>query len=198
MEMSDPRRPSELECGALVADLLEQVAEGHADEPTSHQAGCPHCKLTLSRAADSWRAVEGLRAEPVQPSPQLLARVMQRTRAGLEDWQIELGGERGVTRVSRAVLTSLAFWAASAAPGVREVFGARPTGTDVQGAGRSRSRRERLLSPHNLRIELELSLQYGLNALVVAEEVRRAVIDQIWQVTGLELAEVELVIADVG
>jgi uncharacterized alkaline shock family protein YloU len=196
--MSEPRLPVELECGAVVADLLEHVAEGHAAELTSHQAGCPYCKLTLSRAADSWRAVEGLRTEPVQPPPQLLARVMQRTRAGLEDWQIELGGERGVTRVSRAVLTSLAFWTASAAPGVREVFGARPTGTDVQRAGPSRSSRERLLSPHNLRIELELSLHYGLNALVVAEEVRRAVIDQVWEVTGLELAGVELLIADVG
>jgi uncharacterized alkaline shock family protein YloU len=196
--MSQARLPSELECGALVADLLEQVADGHAAELTSHQTGCPYCKLTLSRAANSWRAIEGLRAEPVQPSPQLLARVMQRTRAGLEDWQIELGGERGVTRVSRAVLTSLAFWTASAAPGVREVFGARPTGTDVQMAGPSKSRRERLLSPHNLRIELELSLHYGFNALVVAEEVRRAVLDQVWEVTGLELAGVELLIADVG
>jgi uncharacterized alkaline shock family protein YloU len=196
--MSEPRLPVELECGAVVADLLEQVAEGHADELTSHQAGCPYCKLTLSRAADSWRAVEGLRAEPVQPSPRLLARVMQRTRAGLEDWQIELGGERGVTRVSRAVLTSLAFWAASAAPGVREVFGARPTGIEVQVAGRSRGRLDRLLSSNDLRIELELSLHYGFSALVVAEEVRRAVIDQVWEVTGLELAAVELLIADVG
>ncbi|MDQ6920802.1 MAG: Asp23/Gls24 family envelope stress response protein [Candidatus Dormibacteraeota bacterium] len=81
---------------------------------------------------------------------------------------------------------------------MREVFGARPRGTDVRGAGRSRSRRERLLSPHNLRIELELSLHYGFSALVVAEEVRRAVIDQVWEVTGLELAGVELLIADVG
>ncbi|MDQ6920168.1 MAG: hypothetical protein M3170_01030, partial [Candidatus Dormibacteraeota bacterium] len=136
--MSEPRLPVELECGAVVADLLEQVADGHAAELTSHQVGCPYCKLTLSQAADSWRAVEGLRAEPVQPSPQLLARVMQRTRAGLEDWQIELDGERGVTRVSRAVLTSLAFWTASVAPGVREVFGARPIGTGVQRAGPSR------------------------------------------------------------
>jgi uncharacterized alkaline shock family protein YloU len=196
--MSEPRLPVELKCGAVVAELLEQVAEGRADELTAHQASCPYCKDALSRAADSWGAVEGLRAETVQPSPQLLARVMQRTRAGLEDWQIELGGERGVTRVSRAVLTSLAFWAASAAPGVREVFGARPTGTDVRGAGQSRSRGERLLSPHNLRIELELSLRYGFSALVVAEEVRRAVIAQVWEETGLELAGVELLIADVG
>jgi uncharacterized alkaline shock family protein YloU len=196
--MSARPLPAELECGAVVADLLEQVADGHADELTSHQAGCPYCMDTLSRAADSWRAVEGLRAEPVQPSPQLLARVMQRTRAGLEDWQIELGGERGVTQVSRAVLTSLAFWTASAAPGVREVFGARPTGTDVQRAGPSTSRRERLLSPHDLRIELEVSVQYGFNALVVAEEVRKAVIDQVREVAGLELAGVDLLITDVG
>jgi uncharacterized alkaline shock family protein YloU len=196
--MNEPRLLSELECGAVVAHLLEQVAEGHAEELTSHQAGCPYCKDTLSRAADSWRAVEGLQAEPVQPSQQLLARVMRRTRAALEDWEIELGGERGVTQVSRAVLTSLAFWTASAAPGVREVFEARPRGTDVQGAGRSRSRRGRQLSPHNQRIELDLSLQYGFSALVVAEEVRRAVIAQVWEVTGLELAGVELMIADVG
>jgi uncharacterized alkaline shock family protein YloU len=196
--MSERRLPSELECGAVVADLLEQVAEGHADELTSHQAGCPYCKLILSRAADSWRGVEGLRAEPVQPSPQLLARVLQRTRAALEDWQIELGGERGVTRVSQAVLASLAFWTASAAPGVREVFGAWPTGTAVQRAGPSKSRRERLLLPQNIRIELELSVHYGFNALVVAEEVRRAVIDQVREVVGLELAAVELLVADVG
>jgi uncharacterized alkaline shock family protein YloU len=196
--MSQRPLPAELECGAVVADLLEQVAEGHAEELTSHQAGCPYCKRILSRAADSWRAVEGLRAEPVQPSPQLLARVMQRGRAGLEDWQIELGGERGVTRVSRAVLTSLAFWTASAAPGVREVFGARPTGIEIQRGGPAKSGRERLLSPHNLRIELELSLHYGFNAFIVAEEVRRQVIDQIREVAGLELAGVELLIADVG
>jgi len=55
-----------------------------------------------------------------------------------------------------------------------------------------------LLSPHNLRIELELSLRYGFSALVVAEEVRRAVIAQVWEETGLELAGVELLIADVG
>ncbi|MDQ6743325.1 MAG: Asp23/Gls24 family envelope stress response protein [Candidatus Dormibacteraeota bacterium] len=196
--MSAPPLPPVLECGAVLADLLEQVAEGHADELTSHQAGCPYCKLTLTQAADSWRAVEGLRAEPVQPSPQLLARVMQRTWAGLEDWQIEVGGERGVTRISRAVLTSLAFWTASAAPGVREVFGARPTGTDVQRAGPSKRTGGHLRSPHNLRIELELSLHYGFNALVVAEEVRRAVIDQVREVAGLDLAGVELLITDVG
>jgi uncharacterized alkaline shock family protein YloU len=196
--MNEPRLPVELECGAVVADLLEQVAEGQADELSSHQSGCPYCKDTLSRAADSWRAVEDMRAEPVQPSPQLLARVMRRTRAALEDWQIELGGERGATRVSRAVLTSLAFWTASAAPGVREVLGARPTGTDVEEASRSKGKRERLLSRHNLRIELELSLHYGFNASAVAEEVRKAVIDQVREVAGLELAGVELLITDVG
>jgi hypothetical protein len=41
--MNEPRLPVELECGAVVADLLEQVAEGHADELTSLQAGCPYC-----------------------------------------------------------------------------------------------------------------------------------------------------------
>jgi uncharacterized alkaline shock family protein YloU len=190
--------PVELGCGAVVADLLLQVSEGHASDLTPHQVGCPYCKLTLSRLADSWRIIEHMRAERLQPSPQLLARVMGRIQAGLDHWQVEIGSGQGVTRVSSTVLASLAFWAATAAPGVRQVFRAEPSDSGVLSPGRSKNRRGRLVSPANLRIELELGVQYGVNALDVAEEVRRAVMAQVWEMTGLELARVDLTIADVG
>lgn len=195
--MSEQRLPAELQCGALVTGLLEQVSERHAADLTPHQLGCRHCKLILSRLADSWAVVERLRAERVQPSPQLLARVMRRVRAGLDDWQVELPAEQGMTRVSSLVLASLAFWAASASPGVRQVF--RAEASDSNGSpGRLKIGRHRLVSTANLRIELELGLDYGFSAVVVAKEVRRAVLGQVWETTGLELAGVELTIADVG
>jgi len=122
---------------------------------------------------------------------------MHRIRAGLDNRQVKLDGEPGETRISLAVLISLAFWAASAAPGVRQVFRARPSGRELSGNGRARSKRDRLVSSADLRIELELSIVYGFNALVVAEEVRQAVLDEVADMTGLQLAGVELTIADV-
>ncbi len=195
--MSEQRLPAALECGAAVGELIEQVEEGHADDPTSHQAGCPYCQLTLSRLAVSWRAGERLRMERVQPSSRLLAGVMPRIRSGLDDWRVELPGERGPTRVSVAVLTALAFWAATTVPGVRQVLRANPRGSDVR-TEETRSGRTRVVSPNNLRIDLELSVDYGFSALLVADEVRRAIVDQVRDMTGLQVAAVDLAIVDVG
>lgn len=194
--MSEQRLPATLKCGAAVGELMEQVAEGHADDPTSHQAECSYCQLTLSRLAASWRTVERLRVERAEPSPRLLSGVMRRVRSGLDDRRVELSDERGATRVSVAVLTTLAFWAAAAVPGVRQVLSARPRISDLQTVARSVG--TRLVSPNSLRIDLELSVDYGFSALLVAAEVRRAVVDQVWAMAGLEVAGVDLTILDVG
>ncbi|MDQ6772233.1 MAG: Asp23/Gls24 family envelope stress response protein [Candidatus Dormibacteraeota bacterium] len=198
--MSEQRLHVKLECGVLVSDLLEQVSDGHAGELSPHQAECPFCQRSLGRLAASWQRVERLRAQRVEPTPQLLARVMQRIRAGLDDQRVELVGEPGVTRVSLAVLAALAFWVATAAPGVRQVFVARPGGS-VSHEGPSMGgskRRERLVSADGLSLELEISIKFGFSALVVAEELRRAVIDEVRKTAGLDLARVELTIVDVG
>lgn len=195
--MNEQRLPATLKCGAAVGELMEQVAEGHADDPTSHQAECSYCQLTLSRLAASWRTVERLRVERAEPSLRLLAGVMRRVRSELDDRRVELSNERGATRVSVTVLTALAFWAAAAVPGVRHVLSARPRSSDLQTV-ETRSGRTRLVSPNSLRIDLELSVDYGFGALLVAAEVRRAVVDQVWAMAGLEVAGVNLTILDVG
>ncbi|MBJ7604451.1 MAG: Asp23/Gls24 family envelope stress response protein [Candidatus Dormibacteraeota bacterium] len=192
------RLPAQLQCGAQLADLLEQVSTGQTKALTPHQIECPYCTAALNRLVNSWQDIERLRAEPVQPSPELLHRVMRRIWAGLDDWQVELRGGRGMTRVSTAVLSSLAFWAAAAAPGVRQVFQAQSREVGIEGPDRPKKRRQRLVSRENLRIEIELSIHYGFSALVVAEQVRRAVIAHVLETTGLDLPEVELTIADVG
>ncbi|MDQ6899793.1 MAG: Asp23/Gls24 family envelope stress response protein [Candidatus Dormibacteraeota bacterium] len=192
------RLPTQLQCGAQLADLLEQVSNGRASDLMPHQVECPYCAAALSRLFNSWREIEHLRAEPVQPSPELLHRVMRRIRAGLDDWQVELRDGRGATRVSTAVLNSLAFWAAAAAPGVRQVFQAQSRDAGIESSDRPGKRRKRLVSLKNLRIEIELSIHYGFSALLVAEHVRRAVIAHVWETTGLDLPEVDLTIADVG
>jgi len=38
---------TQLPCGADVDELLEQAADGHATELTTHQQNCPHCQAAL-------------------------------------------------------------------------------------------------------------------------------------------------------
>jgi len=77
------------------------------------------------------------------------------------------------------------------------VLRANPRGSDVR-TEETRSGRTRVVSPNNLRIDLELSVDYGFSALLVADEVRRAIVDQVRDMTGLQVAAVDLAIVDVG
>lgn len=53
-----------LACGASVDELLEQVADGHADELTDHQSGCEYCQAALTEFTALWSPVALAAAAP--------------------------------------------------------------------------------------------------------------------------------------
>lgn len=53
-----------LACGAGVDELLEQVADGHAEELTAHQSGCEYCHAALTEFTALWSPVALAAAAP--------------------------------------------------------------------------------------------------------------------------------------
>lgn len=53
-----------LACGADVDELLEQVADGDADELTAHQSGCEYCHAALTEFTALWSPVALAAAAP--------------------------------------------------------------------------------------------------------------------------------------
>jgi len=177
------RRP-ELKCGTPPVDLLEQVAERGAGLRSPHQASCPYCQLALRELERAWQPVEQLRAEEVRPPPGLLERIMQRVRAEVEDWQLELEHRRGLTRIPGSVLATLAFWGASGVPGVgqvRLVKARRPADGETG----------------QLAFELELVLEYGCSAAEVAEVVREQISAHLLWLVGVAVGAIEVAVVDI-
>lgn len=181
--MSQPE--VQLACGTRSADLLEQVAESGTAAQTPHQTACAFCQTTLSQLGHSWEAVQRLRSEEVLAPPGLLANVMRRVRAGLEDWRVVVQQDRGVTSVSRRVLVVIAYEAASAVAGVHEVRQVRP------------SRRSEP-AHHHVDVDLELVVAHGPSAPEVAAAVRGEVIGQIYELTGVVVDAVDVTVSDVS
>jgi len=181
--MSQQQR--QLACGTLATDLLEQVAESDVGVHTPHQTACPFCQTTLSQLGHSWEAVRRMRSEEMLPPPRLVASVMRRVRAGLEDWRVQVRGNRGVTSVSRRVLALIAYEAASAVAGVHDVRQCRP-------------RRLAESVPDQVAVDLELTITYGSRAPEVGEAVRVEVSARIQELTGLVVGAVQVTVTDVA
>jgi hypothetical protein len=69
-----------LACGAGVDEVLEQAAEGQADQLTGHQRGCLHCQAALQEFSRVWEPVRRLAAEPVALPAALKAAVSSQIR----------------------------------------------------------------------------------------------------------------------
>lgn len=183
--MSQQQR--QLACGTLATDLLEQVAESDVGVQTPHQTVCPFCQTTLRQLGHSWEAVRRMRSEEMLPPPRLVASVMRRVRAGLEDWRVQVRGNRGVTSVSRRVLALIAYEAASAVAGVHDVRQCRP-----------RRRAESVADQVEVDLDLELIVAYGSRAPDVGEAVRAEVSARIQELTGLVVGAVQVTVTDVS
>ncbi|MDQ6669986.1 MAG: Asp23/Gls24 family envelope stress response protein [Chloroflexota bacterium] len=175
----------QLACGSQPADLLEQLAAGGAEVRTPHQATCPFCQSALAELERWWETVRVLRSEKVSPSPGLVARVMQRVRADLQPWRVELLQERGVTAIPNHVLAAIAYEAARAVTGVVEVRLARPRRLSTPVTGQ-------------VDVEVQLTIAFGFSASAIGAAVREAVMRRVQDQTGLTLAAVEIVVADVS
>jgi hypothetical protein len=182
-----------LPCGVrfddLLDDLLDQVADGPAGMPVSpqlprqlHQQSCPHCRAALDELGGVWAPVRALAAERVVTPNGLVGAVLRRIRTrGDAGWQATVANDRGVTRVSSAVIGEVARRAAADQPDVVLALGRCRPADDAGGTV----------------VDVRISVPIGAPIPTVARRVRAAVRRQVQGLTGVRVQAVDVTVIDV-
>lgn len=190
------RSGTRLACGAVTDDLLEQVADGHAAQRTSHQAGCPHCQAALAEYDRLWAPVREAANEPVHAPESILQTALGRIRGTTDHptygvWDSGLGQ----TRIAARVVAVTARETAQGVPGVRVAV------SRLAAPGSARGHEEPQVrvgvTGHSAALVLLVAATYGDDLHALADRVHVAVARQVRAVTGLEPVSITVVIDDV-
>jgi uncharacterized alkaline shock family protein YloU len=193
----------QLPCGADVDELLEQVADGHAQRLSPHQRDCPHCLAAIAEFQVLWAPVQDYARQPVGVPRRLRAAVLEQVdRLAHDGWHTLHVTERGTIRVAARVVAAAAREAASQVPGVRAVLGRSTEPQIAQSvatatAGHLHPQAAVGVLGRTAVVELALAVSYGQSIHHVAFEVRRRVIAELNASIGLQSVTVNVVIDDV-
>jgi uncharacterized alkaline shock family protein YloU len=198
----DLRRPT-LACAASIDELLEQVADGRANQRDDHQARCPHCQAALLELVRLWAPVQQLAHQPVIPPAGVVAAVMRHIDRLTHDvWYTLHLADAGAIRVATRVVATIARQAALRVPGVRIAFG-RSSGARTAKVAETGTRQHR--HPHaavgvlgrTAVVDLALTITYGESIDHVARQVQQSVIDDLRRTIGLQHVAVNITVDDV-
>ncbi|GAA3219103.1 hypothetical protein GCM10017691_02290 [Pseudonocardia petroleophila] len=186
--MTLPHSDGRLACGREVQGVLDQVADGRADERDPHQQGCPHCRAALAEYDRLWAPVRDLAAERVEAPDSILEAALEKIRQAVEhtDWGLVPSAE-GLVRISARVVVATARQSAQEVPGVRVALSRHLGGPGVAAGATGAS----------TAVEITLAAGYGTDLVALGERVRRTVAARIRELTDLEPADVTVVIDDV-
>jgi uncharacterized alkaline shock family protein YloU len=117
-----------LPCGHDVDEILEQVADGHADDRTAHQRRCVHCQAAITELTRLWAPIQTAVRAPLPAPGEIVAAVAGRVRRLVKDtwYTLELT-DGGSVQVAARVVARIARDTARRVPGVRVALG-RSTG----------------------------------------------------------------------
>lgn len=117
-----------LACGHDVDQILEQVADGHADELSAHQRGCVHCQAAIAEFTRLWAPVRASIRTPLPAPGEIVDAVLGRVQRLVKDtwYTLELT-DGGSVQVAARVVARIARDTARRVPGVRVALG-RSTG----------------------------------------------------------------------
>jgi uncharacterized alkaline shock family protein YloU len=117
-----------LACGHDVDEILEQVADGHADQLTAHQRECVHCRAAIAEFSRLWAPIQAAVRTPLPAPGEIVDAVVGRVRRLVKDtwYTLELT-DGGSIHVATRVVARIARDAARRVPGVRVALG-RSTG----------------------------------------------------------------------
>src|SRR6266550_8914678 len=213
--MTDPGQPAHdvrqllsgttrhLACGADIDELLEQAADGHAGQLTSHQRRCLHCQAALQEFSRLWEPVRSLAAEHVAVPATLKAAVASQIRKLIADvWYTLQLSDSGAIRIAARVIATIAREAARTVPGVRAAFG-RSTHSASAGPAEQATLRHR--HPHAAAgvlgrtavVDLAIAAHYGSQLDAIAHQVQQRAIAELRAKTGLHDVTVNVTIDDV-
>jgi uncharacterized alkaline shock family protein YloU len=191
-----------LACGAEVDELLEQAANGHADQLTKHQHECGHCRAALTEFARIWEPVRALAAQPVSLPTALKTAVAGQIRRLVADvWYTLQLNDGGSVRVAARVVATVARHTALTVPGVRVALG-RSTQSTIAAAVQKATLGHR--HPHaavgvlgrTAVVDLALAVTYGEQVDTIARTVQQRVISELRHTIGLKDITVNITVDD--
>lgn len=193
----------ELACGADVDALLEQAADGHADDLSEHQRQCPHCQAALAEFGRLWGPVRRLAAQPVSVPSAVKAVVTAQVRKLVRDvWYTLQLTDGGAVRIAARVVAMIARDTARTVPGVRVVLG-RSTQDKLSALVEKATLSHRHPNAavgvlgRTAVVDLAIAVRYGDEVDAVAQEVQRRVVAQLRSLVGLEDVKVNVTVDDV-
>ena len=203
--------PDDVPCGALLDDLLEQVADGTPPADPAHQETCPHCRAALTELADVWAPVRRLTAQDVTAPPTLTSTIMEQVRAiAAHGWHAVLTGHSDALRIAAWVVAVIARRAAADVPGVGTVHGQvtppaaalSPVPAEYPPDRLSRAQRSAAagIGPAGRRVVVRIAVTAaaGTPLPALAEQIRHRVSAEVSTMTGLRVATVDVEVTDLN
>jgi uncharacterized alkaline shock family protein YloU len=192
-----------LACGAEVDPLLEQVADGRADDLNAHQRDCVHCQAAIAEFAALWEPVAETAASQVPAPPGLTAAVMSQIRVLVRDvWYTLQTTELGTIRIAARIVAALARDSARMVPGVRVALG-RSTHSSLAALaekasfGHSYPQAAVGVLGRTAVVDLAVAVTYGDSAHAVAREIQQHVIGTLRDMVGLQTIVVNVKVDDI-
>ncbi len=191
----------QLPCGTFVDDLLEQVADRRPAADPAHQAGCVHCRAALAELAAIWAPVHQAATERVTVPAGLLDRVMSAVRdLAANSWYAVIDSGQGLTRIAAWVIAAVARLAAGRVPGVSyatsRAGGQATSGSRLLAGRRPGSDGGVGVAGQRAVINLELVAELGPELPALADRVRAQVHQDVAAMTGLDIVEINITVAD--
>lgn len=195
-----------LPCGAELEPLLEQIADGRADQRTGHQRGCRYCGAAIDEGERLWGPVRELAAERIEVPERVIASILRKVQRLINaGWVTLTRSTRGLTRVSGWVVAAIAEIAADDTQGVHRVGTSLGRVAEFLRTADPRGTHERTASggaayevgEQRASVDIDLVTRHGTNIPSTADEIRRRVIDDVHRLTGLDVIEVNLDIRDI-
>ncbi len=194
-----PQRPvPRLPCGRPAARVWERAATGRLD---AHERTCQYCQAVVTDQALLARAARELTADPQEPPPGLLERVMSMVRAELQHDYLPLPARHGPARVEHGPAASVLRHAVDQMAGVRarscrivladEQPNPRPPKDGGPAPGQPPGQ------PPGALVRLSVAVVFGADLLSVAARAQQMVLAAAEQLLGLPVEAVDVEVVDV-
>lgn len=173
-------RTHALPCGRTVQDVWEDLEAGVV---TAHEASCGHCATARRSLQQLAEATRLLLADPVEPPPGLVDRIMAAVRADMRRTEkLPLPSDLGPAEISEPAVAAVLRYTADGVPGVR----ARSCRVTLAG------------EPGVVRVRMTLALRFGTGpAGRVFEQVRARVGAAVTGQVGFTVSGIDLELVDV-
>lgn len=169
-----------LVCGRSVEQVWVELEVGRI---SGHAAGCRHCSTARASLEQLAEATAELVADPVEPPPGLLDRIMSAVRAELTDGDpIPLPAPAGRVDISTHALAAVLRFAVDVVPGLR----AHRCRIDLVPD-----------QPFTVRVWMSVSLSYGAGRIDAVEAARARVRAVLSERIGLGLQRLDIELTDV-